>query len=284
MSNILIDNLLNTASELGVKKGDILYVASDITNLMFTLANNYGVDCKAKQKDALGQLADGLKALVGEEGTLLIPTFSWAFCAGKGFDRAKTKSEVGAFSNYILKNREDFRRTRHAMYSFAVWGKDAEMLLNMDNQDAWGEKSVFTYLRDNNAKELNLDCQPFQGMTFVHYVEQCVDVPYRHLKYFFGNYTDYDGKSEFRMYSMNVRDMDVQTGVSTTDDYLISQNLARKAEVEGIFETLIDLTASYPVIVDDLKNNKGANNIYFKTGGLDWSKEKTLPYEIGKIN
>ena len=86
------------------------------------------------------------------------------------------------------------------------------------------------------------------------------------------------------MYSMNVRDMDVQTGVSTTDDYLISKGLARKDVVFGISLTLIDLTASYPVIVDDLKNNNGANNIYFKTGGLDWSKEKTLPYEIGKIN
>ncbi|MCQ2522953.1 MAG: AAC(3) family N-acetyltransferase [Lachnospiraceae bacterium] len=283
MSNKLIENIIENARGLGIEKGDILYVASDITRLVFALMDKYGVEGKAGQKEALNQLTDGLKDLVGEEGTLLIPTFSWAFCAGKGFDRSKTKSEVGAYSNFILKNRDDFRRTRHAMYSFAVWGKDAEMLLNMDNQDAWGEKSVFTYLRDNNAKELNIDCEPFQGMTFVHYVEQCVDVPYRHLKYFFGNYTDYDGTSEFRMYSMNVRDMDVSTGVSTTDEYLISKNLAKKVLVDGIGLTLIDLTASYPVIVDDLKNNNGANNIYFKTGGLDWTKEKTLPYEIGKI-
>ena len=142
--------LLDTVRGFGVEKGDILYVASDITRLMYRVSHLYN--------DAYDEYMDGLvntlQEVVGAEGTLLFPVFTWDFCRGKGHVLKETKGEVGTFNNWILKKRHDFRRTAHPMYSFMVWGKDANLLCSMNNRDAWGEDSPFAYLRENSAKTL----------------------------------------------------------------------------------------------------------------------------------
>ena len=283
MYDKFFDEVFDKLSKQGIKQGTVLYVTGDLKGLFYLMATTYGVNLKESKDDILDELTKRLQALVGKEGTILIPAFSWAFCRGLGFDVNSTKSEVGVYSNWILDNRKDFKRTAHAIYSFCVWGKDADKLLAMDNQDAWGEYSVFTYLKNVKALQLNIGIESFQGLTFAHYVEQCANVPYRHLKYFFGNYKNAEGVSEVRMYSMNVRDMDVSTGVALKDSFLLERGCAGKFDVSGVSFTVIDLNKSYPFIYDDIVNNNGAETLYFNSGCLDWSKGKTLPYEIGTI-
>ena len=278
----LIKNIENKIAEIGVKKGDTLYIASDITNLLYLAKAECGV--RIQDRDAfLSSFVDMLQDAVGDQGTLLFPVFSWDFCRGKGFDYYKTMGEVGALNNWILKNRTDFTRTKHPMYSFMVWGQKAQTFAAMSNQDAWGDAGPFTYLRDNGGKQLFFDIEAHQGITFGHYVEQCVDVPYRHPKYFFGNYTDKNGITEKRCYSMYVRDLDVIQEISITNQWLISQGVAAGTEYLGLKLTYCDLGQAYPVIADDMKNNNGANTLYFENYQLDWSKEKTIPFELGGL-
>lgn len=269
--------------DLGITKGDILYVSSDVKTLLYNMATEYGVTKKEERDSALNDLIDTFQDVVGTEGTLLFPVFSWDWCRGKGFNIKSTKGEVGALQNWVLDNRDDFKRTRHPMYSFMVWGKDRDYLTSMDNQDAWGHASPFYYLQTHGAKQLLFDIESYQGLTFGHYVEQEVAVPYRHPKYFFGNYTDENGITEKRMYSMYVRDLNVESGVGIHNDWLIENHVAKRATWEGNALTVVDLRKAYPIIREDMLSNQGKNTLTFAVGTLDWNAKQTVPYEIKGI-
>ncbi|MBR5953187.1 MAG: AAC(3) family N-acetyltransferase [Pseudobutyrivibrio sp.] len=278
----LLNDIKIKLNEIGVRAGDTVYVASDITGLLYLAKTE--CDVKIKQRDEfLNKFVNTLQEMVGPEGTLLFPAFSWDFCRGNGFDIRSTKGEVGALNNWILKNREDFIRTKHPMYSFLVWGKYAHRLAAMNNQDAWGDAGPFTFLRDNHGKQLFFDIQAHQGITFGHYVEQCVDVPYRHPKYFFGSYTDKNGVTETRCYCMYVRDLNVMQEISITNEWLIENGVAAGTESHGLTLTYCDLAKAYPLLYNDMKNNNGANTLSFENYELDWSKEKTIPFELGGL-
>lgn len=269
--------------ELNIQKGDIVYMASDVTLVLFKAQSEYNVKGKEASEEFLGKIIDILQETVSEEGTLLLPVFSWDFCRGKGFDYYKTKGEVGAINNWVLKKRKDFKRTKHPIYSFMVWGKYQDELVNMDNQDGWGEASPFYFFRTHHAKQLMFNVESYQGLTFSHYVEQCADVPYRHPKYFFGEYTDERGITEVRMYSMSVRDLDVDEGVGVHNEWLVQKGVAATVEWDECMLTIIDLEKSYDVLYNDMKDNQGRNSLRFNNYELDWSKAKTVPYEISKI-
>lgn len=184
-----------------INHGDIIYLVSDVTNLALRAL---------QEKDRFdgNVLLDQLIDRIGPEGTLLIPTFNWDFCKGKGFDYRKTISQTGALGNTALK-RNDFRRTQHPIYSFAVWGKDKELLCSMENTDAWGPGTPFSYMQENAAKALILGLENTHGVTSKLHIEQTVGVPYRYIKNFTASYTDADGNTTERTYSMNVRDYDL---------------------------------------------------------------------------
>ena len=269
--------------ELGIGRGDLLTVSSDITTLLFRMSTEYGIRGRNERNAALDELINTLQEAVGTEGTLLFPVFSWDWCRGKGFDIRTTKGEVGALQNWVLENRADFRRTRHPMYSFMVWGKDAETLAAMDNQDAWGPASPFRYLQDHGGKHLLFNVDSWQALTFCHYVEQEVRVPYRHPKYFFGQYTDGRGVTETRMYSMYVRDMDMEAAVGVHNDWLAENGAAKKVLWEENTLTAVDLPKSYPLIRDDMLHNRGRNTLKLSTGELDMDAPRTAAYEVKGI-
>ncbi len=278
-----LNGLKTALRDLNICKGDILYVSSDVTQALFNAKEKFGLRGRSEKNLFLDKMVDALKETVGDTGTLLFPVFSWAFCKGKGFDYYETPGEVGAFSNFVLKNRKDFKRTRHPLYSFMVCGKYKDELVNMSNQDAWGEASPFFFFRTHKAKQLLFNIEAFQGLTFCHYVEQCAKVPYRHLKYFFGKYCDANGYVETRMYSMYVRDMDVMQEVCVTNEFLIKNGVAVLTEWDKNQLTVVDLNEAYPVLLKDIKENLGKNTLKFENYEFDLKKEQTVPYEIGKI-
>ncbi len=276
-------SFINCLTELGIKKGDILYVSSDIKTLLFNMATEYGIKSKSGRNEALHELINTFQSAVGCEGTLLFPVFSWDWCRGKGFDIKNTKSEVGTLQNWVLENRNDFTRTHHPIYSFMVWGKDADYLCSLDNQDAWSHKSPFYFLQTHEGKQLLFNIESYQGLTFGHYIEQEISVPYRHPKYFFGKYVDENGVEETRMYSMYVRDMDFESGCGIHNDWLIDNGVAKRMIWEDNAMTIVDLPKSYPLIKDDMIKNRGKNTLTFSGGELDWNAKQTLPFEVKGI-
>ena len=184
-----------------IQKGDCVYVVSDMLELAKVYKEN-------GRRLVLDDLIDKLQELVGEEGTLLFPAFNWDFCKGITFDYKKTPGKTGALSKAALK-RPDFARTAHPLYSFAVWGAKSAELLQNDSADAFGYGTIFESLYHWNAKVLVIGVGALSGITYIHHVEQVVEVPYRYNKEFTANYIDKDGICEKRTYRMFVRDLEM---------------------------------------------------------------------------
>ena len=100
-----LDSLSAVLNDLGITKGDVLYISSDIKVLLYKLAIEHGLLVKNDRDKAINSLIDLFQRTVGENGTLLFPVFSWGWCRGNGFDIKTTKGEVGTLSNWVLQNR-----------------------------------------------------------------------------------------------------------------------------------------------------------------------------------
>ncbi|MEO1923861.1 MAG: AAC(3) family N-acetyltransferase, partial [Nautiliaceae bacterium] len=190
-----------------IKKGDIVLIHSDIRKYLWLFRDNF-----ENFDEGLSHFINTLKNLVGEEGTILFPTFNWDFCKGKPFDYRNSPSQVGTLSNFALK-QEDFKRTKHPIYSFAVWGKYQKELYNLDNFSSFGIDSPFGFLYKNNGKIILFDVDYQRSFTYVHFVEQQLNVDYRYEKIFKAPYIDSNGNCEIKEYSMFVRD--IERGVLT---------------------------------------------------------------------
>lgn len=254
--NVIKENL----EKIGVSKGDILYVASDVSQMIKRAQIDLGFKDKETRNDFLNLVIDAIQEILGQEGTLLFPMYNWDFCKGITFDYRHTKSKVGALNNFVLEKRPEFRRTRHPIYSFMVWGKEQSYLCALDNQEAFGANSPFAYLDQNNAKQLSLGVDMTGGITFLHYVEQFVQVPYRHHKFFLGQYEDENGCVEFRAYSQYVRDLSVQYKFILKDDFFREKKVVRESQIYDWKISLAELPEIKKVLEEDLR--KGAKNIY----------------------
>lgn len=262
-------NWQQAIKDLGIKSGDIVYVASDIT---LPLCNAYkeGVRTKSDRDNYLHELINMLQGVIGSEGTLLFPVFTWAFCRGKGFDAKTTLGEVGSLNNWILQNRTDFIRTRHPIYSFMVWGRAADLLAALDNISGWGDNSPFAYLHYNGGKMLYINVSLQRGLTFMHYVEETEKVPYRYTKAFRGSYTDSRGKTTEKIYTMYVRDLAIQSAEYMPDEFLLHSGIMQEKFVQDISLKSLNLNAAYEPLRKDLLEN-GAENFYkFTDYKLNW--------------
>lgn len=233
-----------------LKKGDKVWIASDLKRLIYACIEN-GDDTD------LNVLIDAFIEEIGEEGTLLIPTFNWDFCKGKTFDYKKTPCKTGSLGKIALK-REDFKRTKHPIYSFAVWGKDKELLCSMENKSSFGADSPFNYCREVNAKNIFIDVECQHSFTFVHYVEEMEGITYRYLKDFTADYIDENGEVSTRTYSMNVRDLseDIFITIYPFEEDFKKVGASRRLVANGIDMKIIDMGTVYPIIAEDVNNNR----------------------------
>ena len=247
------------ASLLDINRGDILVISSDIRRLFW---NEMEVTGALPDIDIL---IDSFKEKVGEEGTLLFPTFTWKFCKGETYDYHKTKGEVGTLGNAALK-RKDFKRTKHPIYSFMVWGKYQKGLCSLENEDSWGVGSPFDFLYQNKAKWLLFDITLDQGYTFVHHVEQLGNVPFRYQKSFTAKYIDDSNRVSERTYSMFVRDLDIdaQQGFAEMEEELVGLGIEKQSTINGIVYSIVDVKSSLQPILDDILNNKSRKLYKYK--------------------
>lgn len=255
-------------AELPLERGDRVLVASDVTTLCWE-AIQHG------KKFDLNRLIDLMQEKLGPEGTLLFPTYNWDFCHGKAFDYRKTRSRTGALGQTAL-GRKDFRRTQHALYSFAVWGKDADLLVAMKDANSFAGDTPFDYFYKFHAKMIILDVVPAHSFTFVHYVEEMHGVDYRFKKNFTGRYIDEDGAASERTYQMFVRYLD---GPKATVDHprqsewLIESGAIDERLLGDITIGVSDFAKAYGIIEKELGECQGAHLIaYVNKGEIDEGK------------
>lgn len=206
--------------KVGIKKGDILLVHSDSTPVF-----------KLYDPNSLVNPLDLLKRcfldILGPTGTLVVPTFNYDFCKGKPYSHKKSMSQVGMFTNYILRDNAS-HRSFHPIFSFAAIGSDAKNICNNVSKSSLGRGSVFHKLHKINTKIVffNLD---IESCTFVHYVEESLSVNYRFLKNFKGKVKkeNIEWEDSFEFY-VRYLDREVIPYFARLGDYLESKNKMNK--------------------------------------------------------
>ena len=162
------------------------------------------------REERLNHLMNELVAFAGMQGTIVVPTFSYSFTKQEDFDVRNTPSDVGLFS-------EEFRklpmalRSKNPNFSVASVGRYAKEFQRSRVDDSFGENTVFDLLYKLKAKIVCLGCE-FDRITFVHYLEQSLGVPYRYFKKFSGKLLDEQGVRSIDT-TYFVRDLDLITGV-----------------------------------------------------------------------
>lgn len=169
--------------KVGIEKGDTLFLH---TNIGF-FGRMEGVTNAQVLSDSFFQ---ALKNAVGENGTIVVPTFSYSFCHQEEYNNLKTTTTCGMFSEYLRKQK-DVIRSMDPNFSIAAWGKLTEYYTSNPTNESFGKGSFWERLLEQKGKIvcMNMDC----GSTFVHYIENRNQVSYRYNKAFNGVMIDTQG-------------------------------------------------------------------------------------------
>lgn len=258
-----------------IKKGDILYVVSDILELSKEAKKN-------KERFNVSSFLEALQKKTGEEGTILLPTFNWDFCKDKPFDYKKTPGKTGALGNKALKTGS-YRRSKHPLYSFAIWGKYKEQLCDIDPPNAFGEGTIFEFLYKKKAKALIIGLPILSGLTFIHQVESMVEVPYRYNKNFTGKYIDEKGNESEKTYSMYVRDLELNplhiNGFLPLGNIIEGKKISKKYTINTVDFNVLSLYDITTIIKNDILEND-SRNMYVYKGQKKLKKSKRRKNEF----
>lgn len=190
-----IEELFKT---LGLRSGETVLVFSNAASLGLT-------------ENGLSGIYQAFKNVLGPQGTLVVPTFTFSFCNSQIFDLQNTRSICGAFTNFV-RTIPGAIRSIHGNHSFAAIGNRAEDALVATDKSSFGAGSALTSMLALNVKILLLGVI---HNTYIHYVEKRFKVEYRYDKYFTGMVRD--GKHVYQdTFVFFVRKLGLE-GTSTKD-------------------------------------------------------------------
>lgn len=240
---------------MNIKNGENIWFSSEIIRLALIFRQNGEI---LNVDDLIDEIIERL----GKDGTLMIPVFSYEFSNEGTYDYLHTRGTAGAVGNKVLA-RKDFKRTKHPIHSFAVWGKDKDMLCEMDNKHSFGLDSPFEYCRKNEVRQIMLGTDYAHALTMVHFCESVCNVPYRFTKIFTGEYTDEFGETKVRSYDYAARDRSIKTINKFNEMGRILEEAG--ASVKSMFYGCpcysVQLNRAYDLICNDILCNK-CQNIY----------------------
>lgn len=155
---------------LNLKCDDLVFVSSDL--------KNFALNAKKQQKSLNIDLFIENFQQVLTKGTLIIPAYTDYLKNGDTFDFQKSKPSTGAISNKVFK-RKDFIRTNDPLHSVLIWGKHQNEILDLKDESTFGKDTIFGFMHRQNGVFLFFDVHIENSFTFIHYIEEYLNVPYR---------------------------------------------------------------------------------------------------------
>jgi aminoglycoside 3-N-acetyltransferase len=173
-----VKGVASALRSLGLGHGDQVMVHSDL--------RRFGV-----VRDETGRLAlalppallyEALREVLGDEGTVVVPTFSYSWTRGEVYNPATSPSFEGSFSEYV-RTLPGAKRSPHPLMSVAAVGPAAGVLLDGVDDTSFGEGSPFGRMHRADTKHLTVGVSV---CSFSDYVQWACRVPYRYPKRFRG--------------------------------------------------------------------------------------------------
>ncbi|HSY49340.1 MAG TPA: AAC(3) family N-acetyltransferase [Thermoanaerobaculia bacterium] len=187
-------NLFKTSSGRWVTNVDFLKclqaVKAPACDLLFVHSEmSFGVpSADLGRRGLLEVLIEALKA-TGVR-TIAMPTFTFSFCNGVPYDRLKSRSQMGAL-NEFFRALPETERSQDPLMSVAVAGSETSIVRDLPHASL-GRGSTFDRIHQlgDRVRFLFLGVSPAKCFTYTHYVEKCLEVPYRYDRQFTGMVID----------------------------------------------------------------------------------------------
>jgi aminopeptidase-like protein/aminoglycoside N3'-acetyltransferase len=185
-------DLVNGLRASGLGSGDVVYFQVSHHKLG-------PIECAISERDACELLYSAMREVIGTDGTMLVPTFSFSFRRNEVFDPQLTPSTQGPWSS-SLEFLEYFRaltgavRSTDPIHSVAGMGPMAEKLLSRLPNTSCGKDSLNERLMKCGGKICGIGVGLAEA-SFIHYVEDAVGVPFRYKKLFTGRITQNGNRS-----------------------------------------------------------------------------------------
>ncbi|MBI5524062.1 MAG: AAC(3) family N-acetyltransferase [Desulfarculus sp.] len=170
-------------------------------------------------------LLEAIQEHLAENGTLVLPAFSYSFTRGEDFDPAVSPGQVGLLGERF-RQMPGARRSLDPLFSVAARGAKAEELTNGEASNCFGPDSFFARLHRARGKIVCLGCT-LQVVTFLHYVERDLSVEYRFDKQFQGRVRQPGGQWRDTTVTYFVRDLE-------RDSESVLLPLQRRLEAAGL--------------------------------------------------
>lgn len=206
---------------VGIKHGDTVFVHSDL--------KSFGkLSPGISREEYLESFIRAFLEAVGEEGTLILPTFSYTLTKKEIFDPERTPSTVGAMTEFF-RNMKSVVRSNDPIFSVAAAGKNKQYFTEVGT-DCFGKDSIFDKLYERDASLVFLG-QTFD-ITFMHYVEQRRGVPYRFLKKFDGEIRSGNvNRPCSYLYNVRPLDQNIEYDLEGIAAFLSAEGVLRQAAI-----------------------------------------------------
>jgi aminopeptidase-like protein/aminoglycoside N3'-acetyltransferase len=183
-------DLVNGLRLTGLGLGDVVFFQMSHHTLGTTA-------CGSSELEICDLLYSAMRKVIGPEGTMLLPAFSFSFQRNEEFDPQTTPSIQGDWSS-SLEFLEYFRRipgvvrSADPIHSVAGLGPHAERLLTRLPNTSFGNDCLYERLVKCEGKICGIGVGLAEA-PFLHYVEEALGVPFRYKKLFTG-FTGRDGQ------------------------------------------------------------------------------------------
>lgn len=226
---------LFTYSDGCVTYGDILdglYAvdADKCDVLLLHTAMNFGTLSKGLKRKELCEIMYDIICQLGVK-TIVFPTFTFSFANKENYDVIHSKSSMGILNEYVRK-REDAVRSLDPFLSVCVVGEN-KSLAEISGDSSMGPGSFYDRLHNTDGARIAfLGADELVCNTHVHYVEECVNVPYRYHLPMTGDVIDSNGVARTVTHKLFVTYRDVIPGGHREFyDELMSQDKMKKVSV-----------------------------------------------------
>lgn len=187
--------------KLGISEGDNLFVHSDLLRLGYPV-------------EGIGMYLDVLREAVGVNGSLIAPTFTFAFMSKNYYHYKKTKPiSMGFISNQLL-DVESSVRSKHPINSLVFLGPLAEKFKDFEYSSGYADDGVFNELLNHNVKIALIGAAP-SHISYSHLSEEKIRVPYRKMLEFVGQVVfsdeDYRSGAKYNFFGRDLKE-DVKLG------------------------------------------------------------------------
>ena len=170
------NDIIFSLRKIGLEQGDSVFIHSNLGFFGKLKDANDSTDYNRFFKNAIFEV-------IGEQGTMITPTFSYSFCNSERFDVKETPGICGMFSEFIRKDTTS-TRSNDPNFSISAIGKYADFFTRDCSSHSFGKSSFWERFLGKKGRICNFNFD--SASTLFHYIEKILNVSYRFDKKFQG--------------------------------------------------------------------------------------------------